>query len=169
MLPALPDADPFPGLVNDYNNVAAMVQSEDNPASVANHHFFQAEFERAFVRDEHSDPVFEKRTVYIPSIVKDIDINTNLRRHFRNDVIAHVVNKVQEVMIEGSGFTLKKINKLCVQIFKDEPLRASGYIPLPSALKNCTKSIINLKNTGEKCFQWSILAAFHYDEVHKRN
>lgn len=131
--------------------------------------YFIAEFERAFIRDEYSDPVFEKRTVYIPTVVKDIDFNTNLRRHFRRDVIMHVMNQIEEVMIEGSGFTLSKIIKLHVQIFKNDPLRASGYIPLPNALKNCVKSIINLKNTEEKCFQWSILAALHYDEVHKRN
>lgn len=120
--------------------------------------YFIAEFERAFLRDEHSDPVFEKRIVYIPTKVQDIDINTNLRRHFRRDVIMHVMNQIQEVMVEGSGFVLSKINELHVQIFKNDPLRASGYIPLPNALKYCTKSIINLRNTGEKCFQWSILA-----------
>lgn len=36
-------------------------------------------------------------------------------------------------------------------------------------LRNCTKSIINIKNEDEKCFQWAILAALHYDEVHKRD
>lgn len=131
--------------------------------------YFCAEFERAFAPDEDSDPIIEKKSVHIPTIVKEIDINTNLRRHFRNDVIVHVVNQVQEVMIEGSGYTLSKIDNLCVLIFKNEPLRGSGYMPLPNALKMYTKSIINLKNTDEKCFQWSILAALHYDEVHKRN
>lgn len=80
----------------------------------------------------------EKRTVYIPSIIKEIDHTTNLKEHFENDVINHVKRKVDEVMVEGSGFTLSKIIKLCVQIFKYEPLRGSSFIDLPSALKKKT-------------------------------
>lgn len=71
-------------------------------------------------------------------------------------------------MVEGSGFALSKIIKLGVQIFKNEPLRGSGHMPLPEPLRNCTKSIINIRNEDDKCFQWAILAALHYDELHKR-
>lgn len=77
--------------------------------------------------EDSGDPVVEKRNVFIPTIVKEIDINTNLRQHFRRDIIAHVLNRVQDVMVEGSGFALSKIIKLGVQIFKNEPLRGSGH------------------------------------------
>lgn len=91
-----------------------------------------------------------------------------LNEHFQSEIINKVVKKVDEVMVEGSGFTLSKIDLLRVQIFKYEPLRGSGFIELPKILKN-KKSIVNLKNTGDECFKWSILAALHYNEVYAEN
>lgn len=37
--------------------------------------YFNAEFERAFVTDEHSDPLFEKRLIYIPTKANEIDLS----------------------------------------------------------------------------------------------
>lgn len=130
--------------------------------------YFNAEFERAFANNDNDDPTFEKRLVYIPTKMKEIYESTNLSRHFQSDIVNHVMRKVDEVMVEGSGFTLSKIIKLTVQIFKYEPLHASGFIELPRVLKN-KRSIINLKNTNDECFKWAILSALHYDEVHARN
>ncbi|GBM26391.1 hypothetical protein AVEN_8696-1, partial [Araneus ventricosus] len=40
------------------------------------------------------------------------------------------------------------------------PLAPSSYIPLPSKLA-AKKAVINIKNTDQKCFIWSVLAALH--------
>lgn len=64
--------------------------------------------------------------------------------------------------------TRKTMVQLRVQIFKFEPLRASGFIELPKESTN-KRAIINLKNTYDECFKWSILAALHYEEVFKKN
>lgn len=130
--------------------------------------YFTAVFERSFQSDENSDPIFEKRTAHIPTIVKEIDRNTNMGEHFQRDVITHVKTKVDEVMLEGSGFTLSKIERLTVQIFKYEPLRGSGSISLPKILQK-KRSIVNIRNSDEQCFKWAILSALHHDEVHAEN
>lgn len=106
--------------------------------------YLSADFERAFVSDDQSDPLFEKRLIYIPTKVKEINTSTNLSEYFQTDVIDYVKRKVDEVLVEGSGFTLSKIEKLTVQIFKYEPLQGSGDIELPKILKN-KHAIINLK------------------------
>lgn len=130
--------------------------------------YFSAEFERSFHVDDDSDPITEKREIHIPTKNSEINSTTDLRAHFQNDIIDHMVKQVDEVMVEGSGFTLSKIKQLRVQIFKYEPLRGFGYIKLPKMLKN-KGAVINLKNTGNKCFKWSILAALHHDEVYDKN
>lgn len=84
---------------------------------------------------------------------------------YLSDIVSYVNKKVDDVMVEGSGFTLSRIIRLTVQIFKHEPLRGSGFISLPKSLKN-KKSILNLKNTYNECFKWSILAALHHDKVY---
>lgn len=130
--------------------------------------YFSAEFERSFHIDEadenNSNILTEKREIHIPTINREINSTTDLREHFQTDVIDHIIARVDEVMIEGSGFTLSKINKIRVQIFKYEPLRGAGFIELPETLKN-KRSLINLNNAYDECFKWSILAALYNKKV----
>lgn len=130
--------------------------------------YFSAEFERGFKNDEKSDILLEKRTVYIPTKMKPLSLNTDWEAHFQNDIIDYVRQKVEDVMVEGSGFTLSRIDSLTVQIFKHEPFRGAGYIELPKSIKG-KRSIVNIQNNDNKCFKWAILAALHYDEVHGKN
>lgn len=131
--------------------------------------YFCAEFERAFVDAEQNEPLFEKRVVHIPAKPKEMDENTDIEAYYKKDIIEYLKKKIDDVMIEGSGFTLSKIEHLRVQILKYEPLRGSGgEVKLPSGLKNKKKSILNLKNTDKECFKWCILAALHHDKVYKR-
>lgn len=129
--------------------------------------YLSADFERAFVIEEQSDPLFEKRLIHIPTRVKEISSATNIEDYFQTNVIEHVKRKIEEALVEGSGFTLSKIHRLTVQVFKYEPLQGGGDIDLPQILKN-KKAIINLKNTNDECFKWSILAALHHDEMRKK-
>lgn len=89
--------------------------------------YFCAEFERSFHvdGDDDHDIVTEKREVHIPTKNREINSTTDLREHFRKDIINHIMQKVEDVMIEGSGFKLSKIEHLLVQIFKYEPLRVA--------------------------------------------
>lgn len=74
--------------------------------------YFSADFERAFVSDEQSEPLFEKKLIYIPAKVEEIDLTTNISDYSQSE---YVKRKVEEVMVEGSGFTLSRIHKLTVQ------------------------------------------------------
>lgn len=130
--------------------------------------YFTAEFERSFHVDENVDVLTEKREIHIPTKNREINSTTKLREHYQNNIINYVLRKVDEVMVEGSGFTLSIIRQLCVQIFKHEPLRGSGFIELPKIMKN-KRAIVNLRKTNDECFKWSILAALHHDEVYAKN
>lgn len=130
--------------------------------------YFNAEFERSFHTDEYSDTMTEKRDIHIPTKNHEIDSTTDLREHFQINVIDYITRKADEAMVEGSGFSMSKIEQLIVQIFKYEPLRGSGFIELPKVIKN-KRAIVNLKNTYDECFKWSILAALHHNEVYAKN
>ena len=41
-----------------------------------------------------------------------------------------------------------------INISNYEPLLGDSYIPLPKALDNSMKGLINLKNKDHKCFMW---------------
>lgn len=122
--------------------------------------YFKVEFERAFVNEGEKDSLLEKRTIHLPTKMKEIDSTVDIEEYFKSEIIEYLKKKIDEVMLEGSGFTLNKIEHLTVQLFKYEPLRGAGSsnkpeasIKLPQALKN-KKSIVNLINTGNECFKW---------------
>ncbi|XP_028417042.1 uncharacterized protein LOC114541307 [Dendronephthya gigantea] len=61
---------------------------------------------------------------------------------------------------EGSGWVLDEILHLDLSIAQYTPVKGSSYIPLPSKI-NAKKAVINIKNSDNKCFMWSVLAALH--------
>ena len=66
---------------------------------------------------------------------------------------------------EGSGWVLDEILHLDLSIARYTPVKGSSYIPLPSKLK-AKKAIINIKNSDNKCFMWSVLAGIHPSSHH---
>lgn len=113
-----------------------------------------ADFERSFVINEQNEVLSEKRDLYLPKKNCEIDLTTDLRAHFQNDVVRYLVDKVDDVLIEGSGFTLGEIKMLRVQIFKNGPLAGSGYIELQREIQN-KRAVVNLKNTNNECFNFT--------------
>lgn len=73
------------------------------------------------------------------------------------ETISQAVKNYQK---EGSGWTVDKICKLELGICRYDPLFATSYVDLPKELKG-KKAVLNIKNSDEKCFLWSVLASLH--------
>lgn len=90
--------------------------------------------------------------------------NVLLQTEEIDDQILQNVNKIlaniSEWQSEGSGWTLNEILQADINICQYKPLCGRSYIDLPRALKY-KRAIINIKNTDNKCFMWSILAQLH--------
>ena len=54
-----------------------------------------------------------------------------------------------------SGFVFKQITKSTIRLSRTNQLRANSYFPHDLGLRT---SILNIRNTDQKCFAWSILA-----------
>ena len=74
-------------------------------------------------------------------------------------------NKIDEFVANGSGWVIHHFKKLDLSIFKYDPLKASSYIKLPKWIED-KKACLNIHNTDEKCFVWSVLAALHPVTMH---
>ena len=103
-----------------------------------------------------SEPVFRIRPSTVFGI-NDIDVG----KHF-----AELQAKVEHYLCDGSGWTLDYIINLEVNTVVYKPLQASSYIPLPEFI-NRKKTVLNIQNTDQKCFLWSILASLH--PIHWKN
>ena len=74
--------------------------------------------------------------------------------------IEKIKNDFENFLREGSGWALDKIQRVYVNICKYKPLKGHSFIELPRKLKS-TKAIVNIQNTDNKCFIYSVLAALH--------
>ena len=71
-------------------------------------------------------------------------------------MIAKMLESFSEFLKNGSGWTLKKIVRLDINVGKNKPVKGSSYAPLPNALRN-KGALINMKNKKDnQCFKWAI-------------
>ncbi|RYE18301.1 MAG: hypothetical protein EOP45_14355 [Sphingobacteriaceae bacterium] len=87
-----------------------------------------------------------------------IDFETNLYEFFDQQISQFVLEKIDEVELRGSGFKLKEIRELNIQISRYEPFGGSSYIKLPKNLEK-KHAIINVKNKDQQCFKYAVLSA----------
>ena len=93
-----------------------------------------------------NDNEFDPKTLYFNSLIKTV---TNRRYHL-NDSFEEIQNLLDTWINEGSGWVLDEIKGLYINISNYEPLLGGSYIPLPKALNNSMKGLINLKNKDHK-------------------
>ena len=65
----------------------------------------------------------------------------------------------------GSGISLEKVASITLKIAKTRIIQGSSYIPTP---KLFPRSIVNVQNIDNRCFEYAILSALHYDELEGR-
>ena len=94
---------------------------------------------------------------------------TSLTSIKRNELIINdVLNKFQEHLEEmnhqGSGGMFAGILKVEVKMSKSKNIFGGSYVELPDKIKN-KRACVNIKNSDEKCFLWSLVAFKKYDEI----
>ena len=62
---------------------------------------------------------------------------------------------MKEFQERESGWSLKSILNLVINICKFNPMRGSTYIDLPPFIKK-KEACINVKNDDDECFKWAI-------------
>jgi len=87
-------------------------------------------------------------------------LKTTDLEEFYSTASQKMLREMDEFYARGSNWALKRIKGLELRINKYVPLRGSAYMKLPEFIKR-KKAIINVKNTDDKCFLWSILSALH--------
>lgn len=73
------------------------------------------------------------------------------------EFIAQIRLHMEEFQLRDSGWALREIIHLMININKYTPLRGASYIDLPPFIAR-RKAIVNIRNTDKLCFIWSVLA-----------
>ena len=85
-----------------------------------------------------------------------------------NEEVTKVVNSsvvkcdkdIETFTHNGSGWRFIGLDRVVVTVYEYNPAKGRIYIPTPPALAS-KKAIVNVQNTDNKCFMWSILAALY--------
>lgn len=76
-----------------------------------------------------------------------------------------LAKKIEEFQDRDSGWTFLNSSHLEINVNKYQPLRGSGFIELPAAIKS-KKACVNIHNNDEYCFLWSVVAALYPAKSH---
>ena len=85
---------------------------------------------------------------------------TDLNEWFVMNVQQPIDTEMEEFQGRESGWSLKSILNLVVNVYKYNPMRGSSFIVLPPFIKN-KKACVNVNNDDDQCFRWAILSALH--------
>lgn len=110
------------------------------------------------IRIYHQDKAYFNTETFIN--LKSTDVKEILSL-----TIKQILDKISNYQHKGSGWYFKKVLNLEILTVSYKPMNASSYIPLPDFIMR-KKSILNLENTDDKCFQWSILRYLHPLQKH---
>ena len=85
--------------------------------------------------------------------------NTDVKKILK-EMIKEILNTLSIYQKNGSGWYFKEVIRLEIHIIEYKSAKGRSYIPLLEFIKR-KKAIINLQNTDNKCFLWSILRYLH--------
>ena len=86
---------------------------------------------------------------------------------FINDVITGFTADLEEAKLH-SNLVYDGIDKLSIKTCKSKQVFGKSFIELPQAIKN-KNACVNIKNTDDKYFMWSLLAYKYYDEIKNKD
>lgn len=121
----------------------------------------QCKFKKYNVENEViavADPVFRS---FNYRLTLDSDMSEQLAKAYQK-----LYKSMDEFQGEGSGWILDTILKMEVNVAEYIPIQGSSYVPLPKKLEQ-KKAILNIHNSDQRCFLWSVLAGIH--PVHRKD
>lgn len=71
-----------------------------------------------------------------------------------------MASKISSFEKKDSGWSLKEIRVIDMNINKFNPLRGTSYIELPMDIRT-KKAVVNVKNADSLCFKWALLSALY--------
>ena len=87
----------------------------------------------------------------------------DLEKWFNQRVRQAIQHEMEEFREKGSGWSLRQILSLIVNINQLNPMKGSSYIPLPDEISK-KKACVNVRNDDNQCFKWAALSALHPQE-----
>ena len=87
------------------------------------------------------------------------------------DVVDHLLNLLGEELVsekmKGSGWKVRRIPTITINVYEKRPARGASYIPTPSIYNYPKNGLINIRNDDQCCFKWCM--KYHRTEKKKHD
>ena len=100
--------------------------------------------------EEYTDPVLRHKQ---EAILQNSEIEGVLNQAFPT-----IQETLEKWMQRGSGWVVDRVEVLCLNIARYQPLRGGSYIPLPAVVR-IKKAVVNVKNKEDHCLRWALRSA----------
>ena len=90
---------------------------------------------------------------------------SNVREWYSRYVVAPTLVAIEEFQDRDSGWALKTVLNILVNINKHIPLRAGCDVPLPRKII-LKMAVVNIKSRDNACFLWSVVASLYPTATH---
>ena len=84
-----------------------------------------------------------------------------------SQAIAESLKRLEKFTKDGSGWKLKRCELIDLKIASYQPFRGRSYIKTPAYIP--PRSVINVKNEDNRCFEWAILSALYPVDSNNHN
>ena len=86
--------------------------------------------------------------------------------YFLDKSFQQILYRIDNLINETSGWVIESVDAEYMNVSIFSPLSGSTYTELPRSLKNSMKSLINIKNSNNKCFLWCHIRHLNLSEIH---
>ena len=83
-----------------------------------------------------------------------------------DSILSSLNQQVDNFNARGSGYVIERLLQFVLVVTEYRPLCGSSYIPTPKRLQN-KRCIVNVQNSDQKCFIYSILSCLHEAPTHR--
>ena len=78
------------------------------------------------------------------------------------DCVDQILSTFHQYASHGSGWKVRRIDKIVLKMVKSVPIKGSLYLPLPANLLKNKRFLLNIRNYEEdRCFEYCFVAEYH--------
>ena len=92
-------------------------------------------------------------------------MSSNVREWYAKQVVAPTLIAMEEFQERESGWTLRAVQNLLININKHNPLRAGCDVSLPRVVM-VKRAVVNVRCNDNTCFLWSVVASLFPATTH---
>ena len=110
---------------------------------------------------EKADGTEEVITIFANCKMLAVDVQGWTQDQFY-DCVDQILSTVHQYASHGSGWRIRRIDKIVLRMVKSAPIRGSSYLPLPADLLKLKRFLLNIRNyEDDRCFEYCFVAEYH--------